>query len=227
MGAQLAVSSREEPYERGREDFERMLDYLGSGEASRMTHSELERELEKRSRELMRTLLEEHLASRGPGRCAKPVRGEDGRRRSRVRLQARDLETVFGTIGVERAGYGEEGGESLHPRDAELNLPPERYSLELRRRAAEEAARSSFDETRESLEKTTGGQVPKRQIEELVMRAAEDFDAFYAMRHSEAPAAEPPGSVLVMSVDGKGVVMRTEDLREPTRKAARERTTRG
>ena len=70
MGAQVAVSPREELYERGREDFERMLDYLGSGEASRMTHSELERELEKRSRELMRILLEEHLQSRGPGRCA-------------------------------------------------------------------------------------------------------------------------------------------------------------
>jgi hypothetical protein len=39
------------------------------------------------------------------------------------------------------------GAESLHPLDAELNLPDERYSLELRRRVAEEAAKNSFDET--------------------------------------------------------------------------------
>ena len=56
--------------------------------------------------------------------------------------------------------------------DAELNLPDERYSLEMRRRVAEEAAKSSFDETLESIGKNTGGHVPKRQIEELVKRAA-------------------------------------------------------
>jgi hypothetical protein len=41
---------------------------------------------------------------------------------------------VFGTVTLERAGYGLKGTESLHPLDAELNLPDERYSLELRRR---------------------------------------------------------------------------------------------
>jgi hypothetical protein len=46
--------------------------------------------------------------------------------------------------------------------DGELNLPVERYSLELRRRVAEEAAKSSFDETLESVEKTTGAHVPCR-----------------------------------------------------------------
>ncbi len=33
------------------------------------------------------------------------------------------LETVFGTVSVERAGYGQQGVKSLHPLDAELNLP--------------------------------------------------------------------------------------------------------
>ena len=41
-----------------------------------MTHSELERELEKKGRELMRKLLQEHLDNRGPGQCDDPpVRG--------------------------------------------------------------------------------------------------------------------------------------------------------
>ncbi|MCK4603410.1 MAG: ISKra4 family transposase, partial [Deltaproteobacteria bacterium] len=148
-----------------------------------MSHSELERELEKRGRELMRILLQEHLDNRGPGQCDQPVQGVDGVERPRVRLQERKLETVFGTVSVERAGYGQEATESLHPLDAELNLPNERYSLELRRRVAEEAAKSSFDETLESIGKITGGHVPKRQVEELVKRAARDFDAFYQRRH--------------------------------------------
>jgi hypothetical protein len=131
---------------------------------------------------------------------------------------------VFGTVSVERAGYGKEGVGSLHPLDAELNLPHERYSLELRRRVAEEAAKTSFDETMESIGKNTGGHVPKRQIEELVRRAARDFDAFYEMRTASSIVDQRTGSVLVTSVDGKGVVMRMEDLRDQTRKAAMERT---
>ena len=232
MNALAEVSPLERAYEQARETFEHIVGYLDSEEASSMTHSDLERELEKRGRELMRIMLQEHLDKRGPGHCERPVSGSDGNERSRLRLQERKLETVFGTVSVERAGYGKKGVESLHPLDAELNLPDERYSLELRRRVAEEAAKSSFDETFESIGKMTGGHVPKRQIEELVMRAAVDFDAFYQMRQGQPAGGEQsepacPGtadrSIMVMSVDGKGVVMRTQDLREQTRKAAMKR----
>jgi hypothetical protein len=76
----------------------------------------------------------------------------------------------------------------------------------------------------ESINKNTGGHVPKRQIEELARHAARDFDAFYEMRAAKSIVGQQTGSVLVMSVDGKGVVMRTEDLRKQTRKAAMKRT---
>jgi hypothetical protein len=141
-----------------------------------------------------------------------------------VRPQERKLETIFGTVSVERAGYGQDGTRSLHPLDAELNLPHERYSLELRRRVAEEAAKGSFDEASESIGKITAGHVPKRQIEELARLAAQDFDAFYELRQAPPAAIAPPASIMVMSVDGKGVVMRPQDLREQTRKAAKART---
>jgi hypothetical protein len=59
--------------------------------------------------------------------------------------------------------------------------------------------------------------VGKRQVEQLTVAAAADIDAF-----SQAVAAEPctDATVLVLSVDGKGVVMRPEALREATLKAA-------
>jgi hypothetical protein len=220
MGALAVMSPPEEAYDQARQDFEHIVRYLDSGEAFAMTHSELERELEKRGRELMRQLLQEHLDSRQPGQCAQPVRDANGIERQRVRLQERELETVFGPVSVQRAGYGKEGSESLHPQDAELNIPDERYSHELRRRVAEEASKSSFDETLADIGRTTGGHVPKRQVEELTTRAAQDFDAFYETRHRKAAVDEQTGSVLAISVDGKGVVMRTQDLREQTRKAA-------
>ena len=43
-----------------------------------------------------------------------------------------------------RAGYRAAGTPSLHPLDGALNLPPEKYSLEVRRRVAIEAANSSL-----------------------------------------------------------------------------------
>lgn len=220
MNALATESLQERFYEQARQEFEHIVRYLDSEEVRSMTHSDIERKLEKKGRELMRILLQEHLEARGPGQCEQPVRGADGVERSRVRLQERKLETVFGTVSVERMGYGQRRAESLHPLDAELNLPEERYSFELRRRVAEEAAKSSFDETLESIGKTTGGHVPKRQIEELAMRAAQDFDTFYEMRQGQAAVCEQSESVMVMSVDGKGVVMRMQDLREQTRKAA-------
>jgi len=223
MSVSTALPLQERAYELARQDFEHIVEQLDSEEASSMTHSELERELEKKGRELMRKLLQEHLDNRGPGQCNQPVCGADGVERSQVRPHDRKLETVFGTVSVERAGYGQQGVESLHPLDAELNLPDEKYSLELRRRVAEEAAKSSFDETQQSISKYSGGHVPKRQLEELVTRAAQDFDDFYETRHDTAATDKDTSSVLVTSVDGKGVAMRTKDLREQTRKAAKAR----
>jgi hypothetical protein len=223
MSAAMALSSLECPYNQGRQCFEHIIDFLDSEEGGSMTISKLERELEKRGRELMRTLLQEHLDSRSPGRCEESVCGADGIERSRARLQERKIETVFGTVKASRTGYGQKGVESLHPLDAELNLPAERYSLELRRRVAEEAAKNSFDETVETVAKTTGGHVPKRQVEELVKRAAQDFDAFYEMRQCNLAGDEAVGPVLVITADGKGVVLHGKDLKEQTRKAAAKR----
>lgn len=215
----LAVVQPQDRYAEAREKFESIVRDLESKEAWEMTHSDLERDLEKKGQDLLRALLQEHLDARSPGQSVEPVIGSDGIDRPRMRVQERHLETVFGTVTVHRVGYGQEGTESLHPLDAELNLPVELYSLELRRRVAEEASKSSFDETVESIQRNTGGEVPKRQIEQLVARAAQDFDAFYERRPVQTDKEGESGSLMILSVDGKGVVMRTEDLRDATRKA--------
>lgn len=188
-----------------------------------MKLSGLEQELEKRGRELMRILLQEHLNKLSPSLCEQAVCGSDGIDRPKVRSYERKIETVFGTVTSNRAGYGNEGVASLHPLDAELNIPPERYSLELRRRVGENAAKNSFDETLETIDKTTGGHIPKRQVEELAQRAARDFDAFYDTRQYNPADEASSGPILVITADGKGVVMHEQDLREQTREAAQKR----
>ena len=197
--------------------------YLSSREALQMSESDLERELHRRGQELVRKLLQGHLDQRSPGEAAGPVEGADGVERPERRLHERRLETIFGTVEVERAGYARAGHDSLHPLDAALNLPAERYSLEVRRRVAEAAASRSFDEALFELSRHTGAQVPKRQAEQLAVRAAEDFDAFYEARRAAAGEPQPDESVVVLTFDGKGVVLHREDLREATRKAAERR----
>ena len=207
----------EDPFDMSRDDLESIIGLLRSSETKSLGISEVEELLSTRTRELMCKLLQAHIDSRGPGEAAAPVRGADEVERDRPRLHERELATLFGSVRVRRLGYRADGVDSLHPLDAELNLPQESYSFALRRRAAEEAAKVSFDETVASLAKQTGTAVPKRQVEELVVRAAQDFDAFYDQR---PPPEAKSADILVISADGKGVVMRREDLREGTKKKA-------
>jgi hypothetical protein len=220
--AAVLPSSCEDVFAMAHEKFEELIRDLQSAGSRELTHSELERSLQDQGRELLRMLYQAHLDDRGPGEAAGPVQGADGVEREHPRLHDRGLSTRFGEVRVRRIGYGAEGVDSLHPLDAELNLPPEEYSLGLRRTAAEQAAMVSFDETVAQLGRETGQEVGKRQVEELVGRAAQDFDALYATRTPGAQA--DTGPLLVISADGKGVVMLPRDLRAPTRKRAETRT---
>lgn len=218
------LPSEQQVYDNSRYNLEDIIQFMDATEASTMTHSELERALEKKGRELMRTILQDHLDNRSAGEYPTPVIDSDDNERSRLRSQKRNLRTAFGTVSVERIGYGLEGQNSLHPMDAELNLPHKLYSLELRRRVAMEAAKGSFDETIEMIKNTTGVGICKRQAEELTVRAACDFDTFYHTRHYSVEQNRSSDSILVVSVDGKGIVMRPQDLKEETRKAAEAKT---
>jgi len=86
--------------------------------------------------------------------------------------------------------------------------------------AAKEIARASFDEVVELIRDRSGAAVAKRQVQELVMRAATDFDAFYVGRE---PQRDEASTLLVLSTDGKGIVMRHEDLRSATQRAAEQK----
>lgn len=223
MVAAPALSSLEWSYGQGRECFEHIIRFLDSREGNSMDMSQLEKELEKRGRELMRTLLQEYLDKRSPGTTIESVLDAEGIRRIERPDQERKIETVFGKVNLNRTGYAHKGHKSLHPMDGELNLPPDLYSLELQRRVAEESAKNSFEEVVKTIDATTGGHVPKRQAEEVAQRAARDFDAFYEMRQCHISEENVIGSILTITADGKGVVLHEKDLREQTRQAAKKR----
>ena len=174
----------------------------------------------------MRLLLQEHVDNQGCGRVGEAVRGSDGVVRSHKRDHMETgYQSVFGAIRVARTGYSQYGVSSLFPRDAQLNLPLQGYSHRLQKRVAAKAAKMSFEGVAHDIESETGVRIGKRQLEEIVYGAAQDFDAFYAQPCAEEvqqQAATKP--IQVLTFDGKGVVMRPEALREATRKRAEART---
>ena len=144
-----------------------------------------QRDLQRRGEELMRTLLQGDVEQRNPGEAAGPVAGAEGVVRSERRVHQRHLETTLGTLAVEHLGYACAGNDSLHPLDAALNLPPERYSLEVCRGWPRRPRRVRSTKRCSSCLVIPGVEVPKRQAEQLVVRVAEDVDAFYEPRRAQ------------------------------------------
>jgi hypothetical protein len=196
-----------------------MVEWLSGEPAAGMTHGDLEERLHADGMRLLRQLLQDGLDLRAVREERLGVVADaDGRRRGWAESgRERVLATRFGEVVVARIAYRARGRADLHPADAVLNLPVEKHSHGLRKLAALEAARGSFADASAAIERATTVAVGKRQVEALAAAAALDVDRFYAVH---APAAADDGDVLVMTYDGKGVVMRPDGLREATAKAA-------
>jgi hypothetical protein len=200
--------------------FETLVGWLGGDEAIGLDHAELECRLEVAGRELLRQLFQDHLELRAQNETRlEAVVDAEGVPRGTVEAgHQRTLSTIFGEVVVRRLAYRRRGHPNLYPVDGALNLPQERHSHGLRQLAAIEASRGSFDDAVEAIGQATGQQLGKRQVEELARRAALDFDDFYAGQ--PRPPADD-GDVLVLSADGKGIVMRPDSLRPATAAAAK------
>lgn len=172
--------------------------------------------------ELLRRLFQGHLELRyAQEEYQKDVLGADGEARPHRRKKTqRQLETLFGEVVVTRVGYSTQKPEvsALYPQDGKLNLATDKYSDGLRHRVAVEVSKVSFADTSETIAETTGGEIGKRQCEEVSVKVAQDFEDFYAQRTQEGP--ESTTDLLVITTDGKGIVMHSKDLREATAKAA-------
>ncbi|MBC9719705.1 hypothetical protein H9Y04_45340 [Streptomyces sp. TRM66268-LWL] len=204
--------------------FESLLHTLQGKPAQSWTHAELEEHMEEAGRQLLRQLLQDHLDLRArreeeaARREVQPrVIGPDGRLRPwRETDHARSLACMFGLVRVKRIAYRGPLMANVHPADATLSLPAGRHSMGLRRLAVIEAVRGSFDQAQSAIERRCGRVLGKRRLEQLVAAASGDIDSFY-QQHIPVPCSRDV--LLVIEVDGKGVVMRPEALRPATQRA--------
>jgi hypothetical protein len=202
------------------ERFGELADWMESEEAAGLQHADLEEQLEARGRKLLRQLFQDRLdltAAREERRH--DVTGPGGVVRTRAeRGRTRRLMTRFGLVTVSRIAYKAPGRENVHPADAALNLPEEKHSHGLRKLAAVEPARGSIEDAGAAVERATGVKIGKRQLEDMARRAAAHVEEFYAWRKLEDPPQE--GCPLILTFDGKGIVMLPDALRPATAKAA-------
>lgn len=217
------MTAAPEGFASSQEYFSGVVSFLVGPEAAGMEHAELEARLQTHSAELFRRLSQDHVDLRAQReQRLEEVRDAKGVDRPSIEAgHARALVMVFGEITRRRFAYRKKGYPNLHPADAAFNLPEDHYSHGLRRLAAIEASRGSFGAAAEAIERATGQRVGKRQVEELTRRAAVDVEAFYEQRRHEPVDAS---DILVISCDGKGIVMRPEAcVSRPARRPRQQR----
>jgi hypothetical protein len=204
------------------EQFGHLLGRLKHADTQKLTHGEVEAVIDQGGKELLRRLAQGHLDQRSAQEpIHEKVIGDDGLARTQRRAGCqRRLESRFGEVIVTRRGYGARGLDSVFPLDVELNLPSDKYSHGLREMLSEEVVRGSFDEAVGQLQRSGGGQMAKRQAEEVTVHLSQDFDAFYAQPLEALAEQGDERKLLVITADGKGIVMHPDGLREATRRAA-------
>ena len=186
----------------------------------------VEQQQDPKGREVQRLLLQAHVQLRGTGDVGPALALVDGESLTLLRhrrLQRRTLKTVFGSIDIDRIGYGGRGHPSIHPLDADLQLPERSFSYELQRRLVKAALQGPFREATSRIFDSTGLTIHNHSLESLLIEAAADFDAFYQQRIAGSP--QPSASLLVVAVDCKGIPMvKPEPSRPPLRIAKEQKT---
>ena len=203
--------------------FDTIVDRLATVDADEWTHAQVEEFLHVQSIGLMRQVQQDRFDLRAlrEARLREVTDVDECARGTAEAGHQRQLTTRFGPVTVTRIAYRARGRANLHPADAVANLPVEPQSHGLRRLAAVEAARGSFTDAADAVERATTVRVGKRQIEQLAERTAADVDAFYTA-HTQVTSGAP-GDAVVLQFDAKGIVMRPESLREATARQASSR----
>lgn len=198
--------------------FDALRTWIAGDAQAQAGHALVERHVLTEIREVGRRLIQAHMDLRAlrERQLPPPEAAPEG---AKPRLLARNLDTILGTVRVQRVAWQARQRATIIPLDRDLDLPRELYSYGVQRFVAEQAETMSFGRTGLAL-RAMGVEVPRRQREQIVLRMAKDFDDFYETRPRAANDTLRPGALLVMSADSVGVRVVHGSLREDTRRAA-------
>ncbi len=203
-----------------RDFFNQVIEKLRKPDSLKLRHDETENLIHKDGQELCRLLFQASLDVQTHNETKRhSVKGSDEVLRTYFRRSCkRQMESMFGAVSYLRNGYSHPMGNSIYPLDEALNMPKKKYTHGLGEAISLAVCQNAFDGALEGVSQLIAGHMPKRQAEQLVSESSMDFEAFY-VRRGITPVMTPD-NILVMSQDGKGIIMRHEDLKEATKKAA-------
>ena len=218
-------STLEALFQPAADQLQALISTLCSDSTGNMEHGDVEKMIKKDGTEILRNLLQSYLDLRALKETALPaIIGNDGVTRTHRRMNcSRKLMSLFGEVQVHRVGYSTKQAYAIYPLDSSLNLPADKYSHGLREMVMHEVSQHSFDEAVANIDRNTGGHVGKRQVEKLAVDLSQDFENFYeaGITNKQANVTDDTElSIVAMSIDSKGIVMRQEDLRDATKKSA-------
>jgi len=211
--------------ERARTEFKALETWLFSTETMSLPLDEIEREQEKRGREVHRLMLQAHIQARGTGDVGPaielaPTEGGQGIRLGERREHECHQTTIFGEVAVNRLGYSRAGHPAIHPLDEELALPEDSFSYEIQRRAIKAAVQGPFDEAIERVEESTGVAIPKRSAERIVQGNAPELRSSGRAKNLDLRREVTLYLVLIPSLERKRGPLRLHDPRVGARKSA-------
>ena len=198
--------------------FNILLKALGHKEFASSEHGEVEQHIYNQGFEILRCLFQGYLDKISKTEVIQPsvLNINNQRLSNRRKGSSRKLTTLFGEVTVSRISYSSPAKKSFFPLDNQLNLAQRKFSDGVQHRVTVEASKGSFDDAIEAMNDTTAASIAKRQSLQIVQDTAKDFDAYY--EQNRYIKEEDTTDLLVISGDGKGIVMRPDSLRECTKR---------
>lgn len=153
----MSAASAVDPFTGSRACFEDLVGWLeGADAAATLTHAQLEGQLDLRGRELLRRMFLGQLDRRALREsCAEVTDAHGIGHRAVESGHVRSLSSLFGPCRSPGLAYRHRGHPNLYAADGLLNQPVELHSHGIRRLAAIEASRGSFDEAATAIGRRT------------------------------------------------------------------------
>ena len=220
------MMTQEQDFLKARQQFDRLCELVRQAGREGWRMDEMERELMPRLMWLGREFLEGHVQAQGKGDVGPTVTSDDRTLRRSEELHSRRYLSAFGELMIERYVYALREGQKAEyvPLDARLGLPAGENSYLLEDWQQRLCVKDSFGESVDDLKAILGHGVSVRTAEGMNRSMAAHAEGYRMAQ--PLPPRDEEAELLVVTADGKGVVMRRpveKQLQDEAKAVAAER----
>ena len=211
------MMTQETDFLKARQQFERLCDLMRQAGREGWRVDQIERQAMPELMRLGLEFLTGHVESQGDGDVGPNVMYDNRTLRRSEEPHARRYLSIFGEMSIPRYVYALRAGQKAEyvPLDARLGLPAGENSYVLEEWQQRLCVKDAFGQSVEDLKAILGQGVSVRTAEGMNRSMAEYAETYRVTQ--PLPPSEEEAELLVVTGDGKGVVMRrplAEELRE-------------